>query len=1695
MTSISSQGLFSSASSEFQIRALQKVNPNNFTQTVLQISDQQSRDKNYEKSLEYIRTYIASLQAKLNTVIEELNNSYESMLSDVMFKRADTKDTAKLLNKIPNADVDTCAAASIGDPNALDITPYSKNIHNYQYNPLFASKGLDMSNYSNLGVNNSVASTRGYYQDQDGSHHELGSSFNTLNYLWMWDLDRINATYATTSSGFVDDGGVLHLPPGDSKINGTTIIADAQLTLAPGSDTNALQVNVTALQPNRGVFKPESESLHVERKTLLELNGEPTVESPDPLAGWITSYDHSGSNKRGLGLGTPWEGLNQWGLDTDTPYVHDGIASLHFGNNVTYDTHELDLVNGGFKTTGTINTQSGYLFEPELVREDFNGKSVTSLTAQGWIIGDATQVSISGVGAAGQVGDAVSGDALDIHYTGGVNGPGGSVTVSTPSFNLSEFDSTQLSSQSYYDIRGTLHGPGCIHPSAVVQVSAGGVTNTQLPNTPGRDVWSNGVFQTFNTNPIGAGSTSIDFNLVQKYADGRANPTHWQIDDVFLKAKGWSKGEMISPAMDFTGFDNAYVDYWDKIQTDTNNDKKEVYYSADYNDVTGAGTWTLLSTANGIGLRDWTNNKIEIPVGCLPDKSKIRIKFSFDTVNSQSNANLKGWNLDDIKVYGDKPEKTDFYYYRQGIDTEFVAGDGTSPTLPQNITSILTGWSSGTGSPQVTFTPSGSTSLNFSSSSVANIPVAVPPATVSLAASNIVGSSLTTSVSSNSFTMKSTSLSSVDNDTFATESNVMDLSNAATATLTFQHYGQHATTSTAPGLGNGRQVQVSIDGGSTWNTLPIGSTFGELDFASAGSPDSVSISLPVGNANTKIRFFGESNPIDTLTNNFWKVNNIAVSTTQSPGVTKTVTREGISNTINSSLYPGAKMSFDYTTTAPVGATNIRRELFISANGSSFSSLGTYNLSSGSVTGISVPRSTNLKYKFVTSFDIPANVTVPADPSIWNVNNLKIESSATDGFNIKEGYNVGQVGSNTNRPNISFDSRESNIEGRYKIPSGGSYTTLDSRTQITNTDFPMFANTLLSYAEQDTGIYNRAKQNSFAAWQGVTNVFPSEAIDILSKTKRANVGTYVANDLKQLLTYNKDGDQASQYMDDALAINYGLLTKPLPTVAEIKKDNTGWVNYSTSNNWFPYVAGTKYEEGGSDYKNMSIWGKKSFIIDTVPPATPLMVSMTSDDDSYMYVNGFIVPPTAWVTYYNTSYQSWYNGAYTTWYNTNIQPYLVGNPAIPPFNSNPYDPTRNPYDSNPPKFIFKLINTAPTPPTPPTVPTAPPLYTNVNTQSFDVSPFISKGFNTIAFKATEDHGAQGVTLSGTIVGANIATDSTWAVKLQPYGYDGTLQTGSANLPAKRLNSGQIIDLFKTDDPDKEQLNVNFANLDKNGVGILSKIDSVDVTVRGESTIQTFGTTNYSTKNRTTDGKMVAQLKYGYIDGINYGGDAGSVIFNPTSINPVTNTAITDLGLKFTTALDGKANISLFFDKTDDIVNDATVLTKVEYYEDSNQDGILDATELSTVNRKTKYLGLQDLRSNTAINPDSDVADASLSGQGVVNRYAKDASGKLLYNTSFAASAAVYDNYLVAGKGRTGGANVDGSQNKLTNKLKQLIDSDDFQEVLRFGLLDNIYLAAVSNDSRGDQVTGKLILDWDWRKRRVSIKQGSFSAVYKS
>ncbi|RYY00081.1 hypothetical protein EON78_01940, partial [bacterium] len=296
MAAINAQALYTNVTTENYVRRVQNINPNRFSQSVLQISDQQSRDKNYEKSLEYIRTYIASLQAKINSLVEELNTLYENTLTETLFRRADSQNTAKKVNKLTNANAGVASNINGSLANnaqgRTDIVQngYADETKMFGYNPFFGTRSADLSNYYNLLASNDVSAARAYYQNADNTHHELGASaMGAIGYLWLWDVDRINTSYATTMDKFVDQNGIMHLPTNDPLLVNYGVTAGnyyppkpvrtagmtdavynalinnwqplvysdpAMNIVGVNGDLNAsakLQVNITALQPNRGI--------------------------------------------------------------------------------------------------------------------------------------------------------------------------------------------------------------------------------------------------------------------------------------------------------------------------------------------------------------------------------------------------------------------------------------------------------------------------------------------------------------------------------------------------------------------------------------------------------------------------------------------------------------------------------------------------------------------------------------------------------------------------------------------------------------------------------------------------------------------------------------------------------------------------------------------------------------------------------------------------------------------------------------------------------------------------------------------------------------------------------------------------------------------------------------------------------------------------------------------------------------------------------------------------------------------------------------------------------------------------------------------------------------------------------------------------------------------------------------------------
>jgi hypothetical protein len=87
--------------------------------------------------------------------------------------------------------------------------------------------------------------------------------------------------------------------------------------------------------------------------------------------------------------------------------------------------------------------------------------------------------------------------------------------------------------------------------------------------------------------------------------------------------------------------------------------------------------------------------------------------------------------------------------------------------------------------------------------------------------------------------------------------------------------------------------------------------------------------------------------------------------------------------------------------------------------------------------------------------------------------------------------------------------------------------------------------------------------------------------------------------------------------------------------------------------------------------------------------------------------------------------------------------------------------------------------------------------------------------------------------------------------------------------------------------------------------------------------------------------------------------------------------------------------------------------------------------------------------------------------------------------------HEDYLVVGKGRTGGS----ADNEFTTELKRILDDPQYKELFRHDLFKNIFISASVNDQFNDLISTKLFLNWDRIRSKVEIIQTSFQAYYKS
>lgn len=224
------------ALSDTNITRLQDFNVNRFSKTILQSASQAQREESVKKGFEFHQAMMADLQTKLGEITEKLNNLYRRYIEKAVFKKVTLDDyggTSSLLNTFPSVDDPSGMTGHPAGTN--DILPYDdpQRIRNYSYNPFFGSKAMDETDQNVM---------RTKYETTDdtleNAYREYGSFWASVSYLWGWDVDRINASYATTIDN-PDTPGFDAFDAAGGQIDDTT-----------------LQINVTAVQPNRPQLPP-----------------------------------------------------------------------------------------------------------------------------------------------------------------------------------------------------------------------------------------------------------------------------------------------------------------------------------------------------------------------------------------------------------------------------------------------------------------------------------------------------------------------------------------------------------------------------------------------------------------------------------------------------------------------------------------------------------------------------------------------------------------------------------------------------------------------------------------------------------------------------------------------------------------------------------------------------------------------------------------------------------------------------------------------------------------------------------------------------------------------------------------------------------------------------------------------------------------------------------------------------------------------------------------------------------------------------------------------------------------------------------------------------------------------------------------------------------------------------------------------
>lgn len=223
-------------------------------------------EKELREGLEHHQARMADLQTRANELTEKLNNLYRRFQDKLSFSKAKSEPrftgTSQALDNLP--DINNASGLPntypTGAPNNLLPFADPGRIRNYSYNPYFGSKAIDESDKNVL---------RTYWEQpgtvSENTYRENGAFWNAVSYLWSWDVDRINAAYATTTNQTTKQVNVTALQPNKPQ----------QPPLRPGDRfpvkwtedpnnpgvSNFPAVNITGLRPGGVDFSHATDSL------------------------------------------------------------------------------------------------------------------------------------------------------------------------------------------------------------------------------------------------------------------------------------------------------------------------------------------------------------------------------------------------------------------------------------------------------------------------------------------------------------------------------------------------------------------------------------------------------------------------------------------------------------------------------------------------------------------------------------------------------------------------------------------------------------------------------------------------------------------------------------------------------------------------------------------------------------------------------------------------------------------------------------------------------------------------------------------------------------------------------------------------------------------------------------------------------------------------------------------------------------------------------------------------------------------------------------------------------------------------------------------------------------------------------------------------------------------------------------------